>query len=72
MEHELFRPVELEMFVRESQLSSALKFLKHILVAVPKRSSKISSLFRAQLNDRRDCVAAIVILIQFVCERYCR
>jgi len=51
MEHELFRHVELELFVQKSQLSSALEFLKHVLVAVSKSTSEISPKFRTQLDD---------------------
>ena len=51
MEHELFRHVELELFVQKSQLSSALEFVKRVLVAASERSSEISPQFRAQLDD---------------------
>ena len=51
MEHELFRHVELELFVQKSQLSSALEFLKHVLVAVSESTSEISPKFRTQLDD---------------------
>jgi hypothetical protein len=33
MEHELFRHIELELFVQKSQLGAAMQFLKHTLVA---------------------------------------
>jgi len=51
MQHQLFRHVELELFVQKRQLSSALEFLKQVLVAVSERSNEISPQFRAQLND---------------------
>lgn len=50
MKHELFRHVELEIFVPKRQLSSALEFLKHVLIAVSEQTSEITPPFRAQLD----------------------
>jgi hypothetical protein len=51
MEHELFRHVELELFVQRRYLSSALEFVKQVLVAASESSAEIAPLFRAQLEQ---------------------
>lgn len=69
MEHELFRHVELELFVQQRQLPAALEFLKQVLVAVSERSTAISPQFRAQL-DGTDSIERLERLRGRYCHPY--
>ncbi len=53
MEHELFRHVEIELFVQRRQLPEAMKFLKSALIAVAKKSVPLEPLFQSQLTEMK-------------------
>ncbi len=47
MEHELFRHVEIELFVPESRLASALDFLREVLIVISRRPKELPTGARA-------------------------
>lgn len=50
MEHELFRHIELELFVRREKLTSAMSFVEQVLCVAGGTSTKIEETFSAQLS----------------------
>jgi hypothetical protein len=62
MEHELFRHIELELFVQKSQLSAALQFVKQSLIAAGGAAKLNDNVFLAQveslgMNDAMEAIA---------------
>lgn len=51
MEHELFRHVELELFVQRSQLDAAMRFVTHALMIAGDNQTETDTTFRAQVID---------------------
>lgn len=51
MEHEMFRHVEIELFVQRPQLESAMEFLKSSLEVAGGASTKTHSSFQSQVKD---------------------
>ncbi len=51
MEHELFRHVEIELFVPRDRLEAALEFLQHALCAAGESTIQPDETFRAQLEE---------------------
>jgi hypothetical protein len=61
MEHELFRHIELELFVQQSQLSAALQFLKQTLIAAGSSTISNDTVFLSHLEslNMKDTMGAI-------------
>lgn len=51
MEHELFRHVELELFVQRSQLEAAMRFVTHALVAVGDAATNLDTKFHVDVIE---------------------
>lgn len=51
MEHELFRHVEIELFVQRDRLEAALEFLRHALCAAGESTIQPDETFRVQLEE---------------------
>ncbi len=69
MEHELFRHLELELFVKRSQLDAALHFLKHVLTLAENRTAAVDGTFRNQLEDA-GCTKEMAHLRGDYCHHY--
>ena len=61
MEHELFRHIELELFVQKSQLSATLQFLKQTLITAGGSTISEDAIFLSQLEslNMKDTMGAI-------------
>lgn len=69
MEHELFRHVEIEIFVSRSQLSDALQFVKDTLTFVGQLDTSATSKFQTQV-EKAQCTEQLSALRGAYCHHY--
>lgn len=69
MEHELFRHVEIELFVQRSQLSDAIRFLKETLILAGQTDPPLTVDFQAQV-ERACCTEHLSVLRGSYCHHY--
>ena len=69
MEHEIFRHVEIELFVQRNHLDGALQFLRHTLCAAEAGTIQTDETFRLQLEQAK-CEAALDQLRGKYCHHY--
>jgi hypothetical protein len=69
MEHELFRHVEIELFVQRDRLEAALKFLQHALCTAGDRASEPDEAFLDQV-DQANCTETLDQLRGKYCHHY--
>lgn len=69
MEHEMFRHVEIELFVKRDQLEGALQFLRHTLCVAEGSLIQTDEVFHAQLKDA-NCEATLDQLRGNYCHHY--
>lgn len=69
MEHELFRHIEMELFVQRSRLPKALQFLKNMLLATADSQGRFDSEFQEQIADA-NCEGEVNSLRGLYCHHY--
>lgn len=69
MKHELFRHVEIELFVQRSQLSDAIQFLKDTLILAGQTDAALTTEFQTQV-ERVQCIEQIPALRGSYCHHY--
>lgn len=69
MEHELFRHVEIELFVSRSQLPDALQFLKDTLACAGQSNASATTAFQAQVEEAQ-CTEHLSALRGAYCHHY--
>jgi hypothetical protein len=69
MEHELFRHVELELFVQRSQLQAALRFLKETLTVAGHRDASLGHELKSQI-EKAQCAEQITNVRGVYCHHY--
>lgn len=69
MEHELFRHVEIELFVRRAQLDAALQFLKETLVTAGGNTTSVDRIFQDQI-EKAHCTEELARLRGTYCHHY--
>jgi hypothetical protein len=69
MEHELFRHVEIELFVQRSQLQDAIQFLKGTLILADDNNRKLTEKFQSQVS-RAQCNSHVSALRGSYCHHY--
>ncbi len=69
MEHELFRHVEIELFVRRSQLAASLHYLKDVLRFTGTAEADLSGILEQQIT-KANCREALARLRGVYCHHY--